>query len=169
MIELPEPELDNGTVWLRPWSGVDADDLVAAWTDEEVARFTAVPPTPDLTTARRWINGDHGRREQGLSLDLVISPSGERDVLGEVGLSSFSKERSGAAIGYWIAEDHRRQGHATAAVSLLLDWIDKTLELRMLVAHCEADNIGSHKVAEACGFTLAKTDPQGRLLYVRTP
>jgi RimJ/RimL family protein N-acetyltransferase len=101
----------------------DAAALAAAWTDPEVARWTAVPGAHDPAAAARWIAGDPDRWAGGLAVDLVIgSPvDGGRAVLGEVGLAHFDAAGR-AEIGFWLAPSARGRGLATAAVTLVTRW-----------------------------------------------
>ena len=69
---------------LRRWAIGDRDDLVEAWADPEVRRWTAVPDDVGSDAAARWIASDERRREAGLALDLVgVAVNGGR-VLGHV-------------------------------------------------------------------------------------
>ena len=54
-------------------------------------------------------------------------------------------------VGYWIGREHWGRGIATAALSTLL----VELPHRPLSAHVAAHNLGSIRVLEKCGFTLA--------------
>src|SRR3954469_25790130 len=100
-LPLPEPELDDGVVRLRTWSAHDVDALVAAWNDEEIQKWTRVPAQRGPDDAQRWIASEELRRDRGLALDLVISPSGGDDVLGEVGMLPLAGGPSRAELGWW--------------------------------------------------------------------
>ncbi|HJR25776.1 MAG TPA: GNAT family N-acetyltransferase [Acidimicrobiales bacterium] len=162
-IPLPDPPLSEGVLRLRPWCLEESPALVAAWTDPEVARWTSVPPRCDDAFARRWIEGDEQRREQGLSLDLVVDVGGE--VVGEVGLSAIDALAGRADIGWWIAADHRRQRYAVRAVRLLADWAVETGLVEALVAHCHPDNPASSAVAERAGFVERAAGVDGTRLW----
>ncbi len=53
-------------------------------------------------------------------------------------------------IGYWIARDYWGRGVATQALSAFLEEVDQ----RPVYAHVAADNIGSRRVLEKCGFAV---------------
>jgi RimJ/RimL family protein N-acetyltransferase len=152
---LPDPPLDDGVVRLRPWTAGDAAALAAAWADDEVRRWTAVPADPSLDRASRWIAGEALRRSQGVALDLVVSPSDPEDdtVLGEVGLVTMAGGPDRAEVGWWTAADHRRQGVATRAVTLFAGWCRDTLGIE-LFAEVDPDNPASLWVAESAGICL---------------
>ena len=148
MIPLPDPPLRSGDLLLRPWRPEDAPALVEAWADEEVRRWTAVPPVCDQAYAERWIGADAERRDRDLSLDLVVERRGE--VAGEVGLSSIDRAAGRADIGWWTAAAYRGQGVASTAAGLLVRWASSTLGL-VVVARCDAANPGSIAVAKRAG------------------
>lgn len=149
-LPLPDPPLAGPGFVLRPWTPADAAALAAAWEDPEVVRWTGVPPAHDEGAARRWIAGDAGRRQRGLSLDLVIEAGGA--VAGEVGLTGFDARHRSAEVGWWVAAAHRRHHLATEAVRAVADWATGELDLDTLVARCHRGNPGSLGVARAAGF-----------------
>ncbi len=151
-LPLPDPELGEGDLLLRPWALPDAPELVRAWAEDEVARWTGVPPRPDLATATRWIGGDADRRARGLSLDLAVVLDGV--IAGEVGLAGFDPGRRTAEIGWWVGPDHRRAGLATGAARLLAAWAVEELCIDVVLARCAAANPASGRVARSAGFDL---------------
>jgi RimJ/RimL family protein N-acetyltransferase len=171
VIPLPDPPLADGQVRLRPWRDTDAEALVAAWSDREVIRWTAVPPDPSPEVARRWIAGDTRRRRENLSLDLVVcddaDPGGAHEVCGEVGLAGFRPGSRVAMIGYWAMPHRRGSGMTSAAVDLVATWALGTLELDALVALCDPANPAAVAVAAGRGFVEARVADDGRRILVR--
>jgi RimJ/RimL family protein N-acetyltransferase len=155
-LPLPEPPLADDLVRLRPWSAPDVDALVAAWSDDEIRKWTLVPVQRDADAARRWITAEQLRRDRGLALDLVISPADPEDatVLGEVGMVPLAGGPSRAELGWWVAAPHRRQGIATRAVGLFAHWLADELEFTDLFAEVDPDNPASVWVAEANNLRL---------------
>ena len=152
---LPDPPLADDVVRLRPWRSDDAPALAAAWADEAIRKWTAVPADPSEDHARRWIAGAELRRGQGVALDLVVSPADPDDdtVLGEVGLVTMAGGPSRAEVGWWTGPAHRRQGVATRAVTLFAAWCRDELEIE-LFAEVDPDNPPSLWVAEAAGVRI---------------
>jgi RimJ/RimL family protein N-acetyltransferase len=68
-------------------------------------------------------------------------------------------------VGYWIAREHWGKGIATAAVAQLLGEVCE----RPLLARVAADNHGSHRVLEKCGFQSVgeERDEDVRALVLR--
>ena len=57
-------------------------------------------------------------------------------------------------VGYWLGKEYWGKGIATQALEEFL----KTIETRPLYAHVAKRNIGSRRVLEKCGFTIAGED-----------
>jgi len=155
-LPLPDPPLSDGTVRLRAWSVDDVPALVAAWSDEEIQRWTRVPQRRGEADALRWIAAEGLRRERALALDLVISPADDSDatVLGEVGMVPLAGGPSRAELGWWVAAAHRRRHVATRAVGLFAAWLRDELAFTDLFAEVDPDNPASVWVAEANGLRL---------------
>ncbi|MET0726686.1 MAG: GNAT family N-acetyltransferase [Acidimicrobiales bacterium] len=151
-LPLPDPPLTSGSLALRPWSPGDAPALVRAWADADIARWTGVPRTPTLATARRWIAGEEHRRARGLSLDLVVDVDGA--LAGEVGLVAVSGRSDAVDLGWWTAADRRGRGTAQTAAHLLAGWAVEELCIDLVLARCAEDNPASGAVARAAGFAL---------------
>jgi RimJ/RimL family protein N-acetyltransferase len=164
---LADPETQVG---LRPW-GAGEDDpaaLAAAWADEEIRRWTAVPDAASVDDARAWIRGEEGRRSQGVAMDLVIAQLDQpRLVLGEVGLVMVDADKGWAELGFWLAPEARGAGRASAAVSLFVDWVLRELPVKRLFARTQPDNAGAGRVAAAAGMTRAGALETGTEVWIR--
>lgn len=57
-------------------------------------------------------------------------------------------------VGYWLGKEYWGKGIATRALEEFLNMI----ETRPLYAHVAKHNIGSKRVLEKCGFTIARED-----------
>ncbi len=57
-------------------------------------------------------------------------------------------------VGYWIGKEYWGKGIATRALAAFLDHV----KTRPLYAHVAKHNIGSRRVLEKCGFTIAGED-----------
>ena len=167
---IPDPPLVVDGLELRRWAIDDRDDLVVAWADPEVRRWTAVPDDADSDAAARWIAGEQRRREAGLALDLVGVAVNDGRVLGEVGLSTFDLKRGAARIGWWVAASERGRGVATSMVGVLTAWAHAgPLALRTVVAEVDSANPASVAVARAAGFGLLSSGLEGPMATDAAP
>lgn len=151
---------------LRAWIPSDAPALVDAWSDESIAAWNPVPPQADLASATHWIAGVARREQKRMSMDWVIDVPALGGVVGEVGLSGFSPEHSGAMIGYWLLAKGKGQGLATAAVRAVTRHAKEELGLGTIVARCHPDNSASGAVVARVGYSKERKDSTGHELWV---
>ncbi|MFE2292848.1 GNAT family N-acetyltransferase [Streptomyces sp. NPDC059452] len=78
---------------------------------------------------------------------LMRAVLADDEVVGHAAVYGPPNERE---VTYWIGRKHWGRGIATAALTLLIDGVGT----RPLHAHAAADNAGSIRVLEKCGFVI---------------
>ncbi|HUW02645.1 MAG TPA: GNAT family N-acetyltransferase [Acidimicrobiales bacterium] len=164
-IPLPDPQLADDRVRLRPWRYADAEELVAGWADPDVARWNAVPTDTSVEAARRWIGGWSERVKTGISLDLVVVEADSADLLGEVGVSKFDAQHGSAEMGFWLRPEARGKGYASAAVGLLAEWTVSAIGVRLLFTRTDPGNTDSAGVLLRAGFERRGTSAGGHDIW----
>jgi RimJ/RimL family protein N-acetyltransferase len=159
----PSP-LRDGEVALLPLDAAIPALLVAASHDEEITRWTQVPPRMTLLDAGLITAGwasNRGVVRLQVCLD-DMSPAGMVTV--------WVNNRGEAEVGYWLLERARGRGVARRALRMLCDWAFATCDLERLQLATLPGNAASEKVAMACGFRPAGTvarDVQGSARTMR--
>ena len=136
---------------LRTWAPSWADRAVFAAYVEEL-RAQALPDTPRPaymvpSTTLWWVEGE--------------------EWVGRIQLRQRLNDRllaSGGHIGYDVAPEHRRRGHATAMLRRMLVVAADRYGIDSALVTCDTDNIGSRAVIEACGGVL-EDEHGGRLRF----
>ena len=149
---LEVPDLAADGIRLRPWHVDDAPSLSRAWHDPAIVAGSIPPPDRSVDAATRWITGCEERRRAGVAFDLVIADRADDAVLGEVGFSRFDPGRRAALMGWWVHEEARGRGVATASVTLLADWMLESTWVDHVLAEIGVDNPASEAVARTAGF-----------------
>ena len=147
---------------LRPPTRADAPALAAAWADPEIERWLD-PPGADVASAQRWLAGEPARRGAAVALDLAIVV--DRELVGEIGFSSFDEPRRACLVGYWLAPGERGRGIASTALAVAVAWLRSEIGALTVIAECDPANTSSHNVAERAGFDLLAADHGGRRVY----
>ncbi|MEU2668200.1 GNAT family N-acetyltransferase [Streptomyces sp. NPDC007164] len=130
---------------------VRADDLplfFAFMSDPESVRtaaFTSEDPTDRHAFDAHW------RRIMADGSVVLRTVLADGAVVGSTGVYGPPGDRQ---VTYWIDRAQWGRGFATAALSALLDAIPE----RPLHARAAADNTGSRRVLEKCGFTVTGKD-----------
>lgn len=99
----------------------------------------------------RGLFDSHWARIRSNPENLIRTVLADGEVVGHASVYGPPDERE---VTYWIARAHWGRGIATAALTALLD-LDGT---RPLYAHAAADNAGSIRVLEKCGFVITGHD-----------
>jgi RimJ/RimL family protein N-acetyltransferase len=148
-------ELTAPGLLLRPWREADAQAVLDALRDPEIARWNPSSVGDDLPGALAWVRaradwsaGDH--------VSLTVTDPAAGVVLGSVSLHQIHGHD--ASIGYWTVPAARGQGIASTAVILLTGWAFAHLGLhRIELCHAVA-NAASCRVADRAGYL-----PEGTL------
>ena len=141
---------------LRAWRSDDADALVARISDPLVASFLDQLPHPYThEDAHAWFQlAAEGWQGGGLA-SFAIEVEGISGSVGGTGVRWLDGlDEGGAEIGYWVAEEARGMGVATAATRLAAAWaFEADPELVRLQLRADVENPASNRVAEKAGFT----------------
>lgn len=149
---LPDPELHDDLIRLRPPVDADVPDITMACQDELTQRFTFVPGPYTEDDARWWVATAPEHRAAGEALSLVIADPTSGRYLGSVGLLRPRWEHRAVEIGYAVAPWARGGGRATRAAGLLSRWALRDLRFARVDADIDIENPGSHRVIERAGF-----------------
>jgi RimJ/RimL family protein N-acetyltransferase len=111
-----------------------------------MAAFTAKDPSDRAAFEAHWARI---RQDPSIVARTVVGAGGE--VVGQTAVYGPPDERE---VTYWIGREYWGRGAATAALRALLDAVPD----RPLRARAAADNAGSLRVLEKCGFVVTGTD-----------
>ncbi|MFI9612257.1 GNAT family N-acetyltransferase [Streptomyces sp. NPDC052023] len=136
-------------VTLREVRDGDLPVFYAHMTDPEgnlMAAFTAEDPSDRARFDAHWARI---RRDPAVMVRTVTGEDGE--IVGHLGVFGPRGERE---VTYWIGREYWGRGAATAALRELLAVVPD----RPLHARAAADNGGSIRVLEKCGFVATRTE-----------
>lgn len=73
-------------------------------------------------------------------------------IVGDGGYKNSPGENGIVEIGYGILEGERRKGYCYEAVNALINWAFLIENIKIVIADCLTDNIGSARVLQKCGM-----------------
>jgi ribosomal-protein-alanine N-acetyltransferase len=88
-----------------------------------------------------------------------------RTVVGSAGFQGRPNTDREVEIGYGVHVDFRNRGYATEAATALVEWALKQPGVKRVTAHCDEDNIPSHRVVEKAGLTRRGVQRDGRIRF----
>ena len=141
--------------YLRALEPEDIDHVYRAENDEGLWSVgeTLVPFSKYVL--KEYLANSHRDIFDVRQVRLVICDSNSHDFIGLIDLFDFDPHNLRAGIGIVITgEEHKRQGFASEAISLLKNYCAVHLKLHQLYANIEEDNKASILLFEKAGFEL---------------
>ena len=110
-----------------------------------------VPYYNTLADATKFIreSQENAKNKSGLHLVIVKNEM----IVGCIGFVSISGLHDKAEIGFWLSQEHEKQGIVTKSAKALIDFGFKTLGLHRIELLAATGNDKSQKIAEKLGFT----------------
>jgi ribosomal-protein-alanine N-acetyltransferase len=128
--------------------------LPKEWPDPELAEF--------LPVYAKLLREDPHLLGYGVWL-LIGRES--RTVLGSAGFQGHPNTDGELELGYGVHADFRNHGFATEAARALVEWAFAQPDVKRVTAHCDQDNIPSHRVVEKAGLTQRGVQADGRIRF----
>jgi RimJ/RimL family protein N-acetyltransferase len=147
-------DLADATVRLRALAENDASAYAAAFAeDPHLGRLLGVAVDPDEQWALQRAMRLGEAAEQGEWVELAICDARSGQFQGRIMLTHFSWLYRRCELGYWLIPGARGRGIATAAVSLVLDWVFTGLDLLRVEVATTPENSSSQALARRFGFS----------------
>ncbi|MEN3284852.1 MAG: hypothetical protein V7607_5992 [Solirubrobacteraceae bacterium] len=127
------------------------DDVRALLDDAEVLRFTRIPEPPPEEFPRQWIERYERGRRDGSCEGFAAVDGGDR-FLGLALAPTIDREDGEVELGYIVEAGARGRGVATEMLRQLTRWAFDEAGAQRIVLVINADNPGSERVAERCGY-----------------
>ncbi|MDR1564104.1 MAG: GNAT family N-acetyltransferase [Oscillospiraceae bacterium] len=146
----------GATITLRPFNNGDIDALTEYANNSKIANNLRDGfPNPYTREAGVAFLEDANKNPEKQRI-FAIDLNGE--AVGSIGF--FLKDgykRKSAEIGYWLGEPFWRRGIASKSLLLLTRLAFETFDILRLYAEPYAQNIGSRRLLEKCGYTYEGT------------
>ena len=153
------PELRDERIILRELRDSDIQHLI------EISFYNGIP-AKDLLDAQIMNGTIRTDYLNGNSIHWIITSAADGEVLGTCGYYRGFKNNYGE-IGYVLKKNHQGKGHMAEAVSLMLEFGWKELELKAIKAMTSIDNQASSNVLIKAGFKLIHTENEELVFLIR--
>ena len=153
-------QIRTDRVTLRRFCLDDLSAFQAYRRDPELAKYQGWQPTSD-DKARSFLaeQSDQVLGPEGQWLQVAVTCTLSKRLIGDIGLCVSDAEHSVAMIGFTISRDYQRQGYATEAIRVLLTrLLDIGDEIQTVVAVTDARNTPSVMLLRRLGFVLTQTE-----------
>jgi len=144
--------LEGSRIRLRAMRDGDLQDLFAVYADREAMRYWSHPAFRTLDQAAWYLRDIDAGRRHGTHFQWAIALRDTDALIGSITLFALDRQRRSAQVAYIVARAHCRQGHACAALQLLLDHAFQTTAIQRIEADIDPRNDASIRLLEKLGF-----------------
>ena len=149
--------LDTARLRLRRFRTDDLARFVAYRSEPAVARFQSWPaPYPEADGAAliaEMVHSEPGKPGSWYQVAIEHRDSGV--LVGDCAFCVLAENPSAAEIGFTLAGAHQKKGYGHEAVSRLIEGLFSVLGLERVQAMCDTENVGSIRLLERLGMSLA--------------
>ncbi len=146
------PTIETKRLILRPVKRSDARDLFSYAKDPQVSEHVLWEAHRSLSDSRSFIRSIKRQYRQGFPGSFAIVLRSSQRMIGTIGFMSIHPDYHSAEIGYSLSREYWNCGYMTEALSEVLDYAFRVLQLNRVEAQHELSNPASGRVMEKCGM-----------------
>lgn len=151
--------LEGRHVVLRPITVQDCVAVTKYTADPRVTEYLPWRPIDDQAVIRLFLQQQQLRWQHGTAYCYAVIQKDTNEMIGAIDLMGLRSGQPGnCELGYVFRQDQWGKGYATDAAQLLIREAFNVLNILIIDAYADIDNIGSHKVMEKIGMQLINTE-----------
>ena len=144
--------IQSDRLWLRKLKKGDAAALFSYRSLPEVYAFQ-LWRAATVSDAAAFIAGTADRLDHtGTWYQLGIFRTEDPALIGDIGIHFISGDRGEVELGFTLAPSFQRQGYATEAVSVVINYLFSHLKKRRIVINVDPRNVRSRRLAGRLGM-----------------
>ena len=158
----PFPITETRNLVLRRIGLDDLDDLFEMRRDPRMHLHTDTKPDEALDETKVYIDKTNAGVDAGKWVIWAIGLKGQAKVIGTISIWNLNPERESGELGYGIIPDYQGRGLMKESLLAVADYGFDAMNLKVLEAYTERDNLRSLKLLERCGFAeVDRVDEEG--------
>lgn len=146
------PNLDTPRLLLRQLRGSDINDVFAYASDPLVAEHTTWRAHKARSDSERFVQSILNLYRTQQVAPWAVVHKADQKVIGTCGFGSWQIYHARAEIGYALARPYWGQGLTTEAVTAVINFGFRKMELNRIYAFCLPENIASARVLQKAGM-----------------
>jgi RimJ/RimL family protein N-acetyltransferase len=147
-------QLKDGVITLRPLRMSDALGVFLAVKESMASLSPWMPwayPGYSIIDSEGWIKSATKTWSEGSAYEFAIVDSSDGSFIGGCGLNHINTLDKVANLGYWVRSSRQKQGIATRAAKVLIQFGINDLKLNRIEILAAVENLPSRKTAEKAG------------------
>ncbi|QOS89590.1 GNAT family N-acetyltransferase [Peribacillus sp. JNUCC41] len=146
------PILETERLILRELVEDDAVDILKCFSNPEVLRYYGQTPLTNTVQVKQIIRKFSKNFDEKRGIKWGIELKGKDGIIGTIGLQEWSHEHKRAELSYALFPNEWGNGYATEAVSKVISYGFKELDLTRIGAVVFIENKASNKLLTNLGF-----------------
>jgi ribosomal-protein-alanine N-acetyltransferase len=148
------PTIETERLLLRKITLNDANDMFEYASDPEVSEYTTWSTHESIEDSKFFLKTLVKMYKRRELVDWGIVHKAEKKFIGTCGFVEWRMTHSRAEIGYALSRKYWGEGYMSEAVSAVIDFGFREMQLNKIQARCEVNNIASARVMEKVGMQL---------------
>ena len=144
--------LQGKNLSLRAMEPADIDIMYDWENDPGIWKYSNTHTPFSRFYLEQYVMNSHCDIYTDKQLRLMINDA-EKNTVGCIDLFEFDPKNRRAGIGILIAKEYRKNGYASEALDIIIDYVKKTINLHQLYCNITSDNKTSLKLFKKKGFT----------------
>jgi len=149
----PFPVITTERLILRRVTESDVNEILFLRSDKKVLEYISMPHTKSSEEARAFIKKIDGLIQSNEGINWAISLKGETKLIGTICIWNIIKEHHRAEVGYVLHPEHQGKGIMQEALTEVLRYGFKEMNIHSFAANVNPKNLASIKLLERNDFT----------------
>jgi len=150
----PFPVLETPRLILRQMKITDTDDMYEYAQSQEITEYLLWRPHPSSDVTRRYLKSIQKLYRKGKMPDWALENKENGKMIGTCGFADIDENNFIGEVGYVLNKNYWGRGLAAEALSAVIDFGFKVLELQRIEARFMVGNGRSKRVMEKCGMNF---------------
>ncbi|MFT8322149.1 MAG: GNAT family protein [Bacillus sp. (in: firmicutes)] len=146
------PSIETERLVLRKLTKADAEGIFACFSNEEVIRYYGQQPLEMLEQAEGFVDFFTKNYHEKRGIRWGIEQKGKKGIIGTIGFHSWLPKHQRAEIGYELHPDYWRKGYAVEAITRIISYGFKEMDLTRIGAVVFLENKASNQLLAKLGF-----------------
>lgn len=146
------PILETERLKLREVVKKDALDIFNCFSNNEVTRYYGQDTLTSIEQAMQFVEFFAKSFQENRGIRWGIEIKGNQGIIGTIGFNAWSSKHKRAEIGYELHPEYWGKGYGTEAVSRVISYGFRELELTRIGAVAFIENMESNKLLKKLGF-----------------
>ncbi|MDF2700049.1 MAG: acetyltransferase, family [Haloplasmataceae bacterium] len=152
----PFPIIEKNNFILRRMDYDDVQDLFTMRQDPKMNEYVDTIPDENTDATKAYIDKMNKGIDDNKWIIWAIEHKKEKKVIGTISIWNIDEKQTSGELGYGIIPDFQGQGLMKESLLSVIEYGQKIMKLREILAYTEENNIRSINLLKKCDFEVIK-------------